>query len=77
MADKKHYRVAVTELFRKCVLVEALTETEALRRTEDAWLNGEIILNDRNFEGSEYYVLGESDGEESDKALERIEAKDV
>ena len=27
---KKQFRVAVTELYRKCVLVEADTETEAL-----------------------------------------------
>ena len=74
--SKKQFRVAVTELYRKCVLVEADTENEALRRTEDAWRNSEIILNERNFEGSEYYVLGEGSGDESEKSLERIEAKD-
>ena len=77
MADKKQYRVAVTELFRKTVLVEAETETEALRRAEDAWYNGEVVLNERNFEGSECYVLGECEGDEDEKYLDRIEEKDV
>ena len=77
MTERKKYRVAVTELYRKCVIVEAKTENEALRRTEDAWRNSEITLDERDFEGSEYYVLGESEGDESEKSLERIEAKDV
>ena len=77
MAEKKQYRVAVTEMFRKTVIVEAMTESEALRRAEDAWANGEIILGDRDFEGSECYVLGESEGAEYEKSLERIDTKDA
>ncbi len=77
MDEKKKYKVAVTELFRKTVLVEAKSESEARRRTEDAWKNGEIILGDRDFEGIEYYVLGEAESAESEKDLEKIEAKDV
>ena len=77
MAGMKKYKVAVTEQLRRTVVVEAHGEQEALRRTEDAWKNGEILLGDRDFEGTEYFVLGESDGDESDKDLERIEPKDV
>lgn len=77
MGEKKRYRVAVTEQLRRTVVVEAGSEQEALRRAEDAWKNGEILLGDRDFEGTEYFVLGESDGDESDKDLERIEPKDV
>ena len=77
MEDKKKYKVAVTEFHRRTVVVEAHGEQEALRRAEDAWKNGEILLSDRDFEGTEYFVLGESDGDESDKDLERIESKDV
>ena len=53
------------------------SEREAARRAEDAWKNGEILLGDRDFEGTEYFVLGESQGDETDKDLERIEPKDV
>ena len=77
MAGMKKYKVAVTEQLRRTVVVEAHGEQEALRRAEDAWKNGEILLGDRDFEGTEYFVLGESDGNESDKDLERIEPKDV
>lgn len=77
MEEKKRYRVAVTELLRRTVVVEAGSEHEALRRAEDAWKNGEILLGDRDFEGTEYFVLGESQGGEADKELERIEPKDV
>ena len=77
MEEKKRYRVAVTELLRRTVVVEAESEREAARRAEDAWKNGEILLGDRDFEGTEYFVLGESLGDESDKDLERIEPKDV
>ena len=77
MEEKKRYRVAVTELLRRTVVVEAGSEHEALRRAEDAWKNGEILLGDRDFEGTEYFVLEESQGGEADKDLERIEPKDV
>ena len=77
MEEKRMFKVAVTELLRKTVLVEAETESEARRRAEDAWRNGEILLGDRDFEGTEYFVLGESASDESEKQLERIDPKDV
>ena len=77
MEERKRYRVAVTELLRRTVVVEAESEREAARRAEDAWKNGEILLGDRDFEGTEYFVLGELQGDEADKDLERIEPKDV
>ena len=77
MESKRMFKVAVTELLRKTILVEAGTESEARRRAEDAWRNGEILLGDRDFEGTEYFVLGESTDDESEKQMERIDPKDV
>ena len=77
MEGKRMIKVAVTELLRKTILVEAETESVARRRAEDAWRNGEILLGDRDFEGTEYFVLGESADDESEKQLERIDPKDV
>lgn len=77
MSEKKRYKVAVTEMLRRTVLVEAGTENEARRRAEDAWRNGEILLGDRDFEGTEFFVVGESESDETDKDLERIESKDA
>ena len=76
MAEKKTYKVAVTELFRRIVLVEASSELEAHRRVSDAWQNGEYLLDSRDFEGAEFYVLGESDGE-GEKNLSRVDAKNA
>ena len=74
MADRKKYRVAVTELLRKVVVVEARDEEEAHRRVSDAWQNGEYVLDGRDFDGAEFHVLGESDGEE-DKKIDQVAAK--
>ena len=75
MEERKKYRVAVTELLRKVVVVEAKNEAEAHRRASDAWQNGEYLLDGRDFDGAEFHVLGESDGEE-DKRIEQVEGKD-
>ena len=77
MSDKKEYRVLITETHQKTVIVEATSESEAHRRAEDAWKNAEYILDEESFQGVEFHVLGESDGEEADKHVGRIEAKDV
>ena len=74
MAEKQRYKVAVTELLRKVVLVEAKSEEEAHRRASDAWQNGEYTLGLEDFQGAEFHVLGETDGEE-DKGLERLDGK--
>ena len=60
----KKYRVAVTEIYRKVVSVEALTEREAHQRAWDAWNNTEIILDMDDFAGAEMHVLDESDNNE-------------
>ena len=41
----KIYKVAVTEIYRKVVSVEANNEREAHQRAWDAWNNTEIILD--------------------------------
>ena len=76
-SDKKEYKVLVTETLQKTVVVEAGSEAEAHRRAEDAWKNAEYILDADSFQGVEFHVLGEADGDEADKHVRRIEAKDV
>ena len=65
----KVYRVAVTEIYRKVVSVEALNEREAHQRTWDAWNNTEIILDMDDFEGAEMHVLGEGNEAGGDKII--------
>ena len=55
----KVYKVAVTEIYRKVVSVEAHSEREAHQRAWDAWNNTEIILDMDDFEGAEMHVMGE------------------
>ena len=74
--EKKKYKVAVTELLRKIVVVEAKNEAEAHQRVSDAWQNGEYILDGRDFDGAEFHVLGESDGSE-EKRLEHVDGKNA
>ena len=64
MTERKKYRVAVTELLRKVVIVEAKDEQEAHQRASDAWQNGEYLLDGRDFDGAEFHVLGESEDDE-------------
>lgn len=77
MKEKKQYRVAVTELLRKVVVVEAADEAEAHQRVSDAWQNGEYLLDGKDFDGAEFHVLGESDGLEEDKRLEHVDGKNA
>ena len=76
-SEKKEYKVLITETLQKTVIVEAASESEAHKRAEDAWKNAEYLLDEENFQGVEFHVFGESDGEEADKHVGRIEAKDV
>ena len=66
----KVYRVAVTEIYRKVVSVEAKNEREAHQRAWDAWNNTEIILDENDFTGAEMYVLGEGHNNDGDKIIE-------
>ena len=74
--ERKKYKVAVTELLRKVVVVEAKDEAEAHQRVSDAWQNGEYVLDGRDFDGAEFHVLGESDGTE-EKRLDHVDAKNA
>ena len=76
MTEKKMYKVAVTELLRKVVVVEAKDETEAHQRASDAWQNGEYLLDGRDFDGAEFHVLGESEDSE-EKRLEHVDGKET
>lgn len=76
MKEKKLFRVAVTELLRKIVVVEATDEEEAHQRASDAWQNGEYLLDGKDFDGAEFHVLGESE-ETEDKRLEHVDGKNV
>lgn len=72
----KKYKVAVTEIRRRVVLVEGKSEEQAYQRAFDAWYNGEINLEVEDYQGTEIYVVGEMDGSEDEKHLERIDSKD-
>lgn len=62
------YKVAVTEVYRLIVTVDAQSEEEAHRRVSDAWNNTEMILDQDAFEGVEFHVLGEGvEGEKIDR----------
>ena len=41
----------------------------------DAWKNAEYTLDADDFQGVEFHVLGEADGDPGDKDLGRIESK--
>ena len=71
----KEYKVLITETLQKTVIVEAETEAEAHTRVSDAWKNAEYILDADNFQGVEFHVLGEADGDSGEKDLDRIERK--
>lgn len=75
MADKKEYRVVVTEVLRKIVVVKAKDEKEAHQRVCDAWQNGEFLLDSGDFEGAEFHVLDESE-ETGEKNLAHVEGMD-
>ena len=71
----KEYKVLITETLQKTVIVEAETETEAHKRASDVWKNAEYLLDEKNFQGVEFHVLGEADGDDGEKDLDRIERK--
>ena len=75
MDERKMFKVAVTEILRKIVSVEAKNEEEARRRISDAWNNGEFHLGCEDAEGVEFYVLGDMEGTEADK-FTQVERKD-
>ena len=72
---KKQYKVLITETLQKTVLVEAASEQEAHKRASDAWKNAEYILDAESFQGVEFHVIGEADGDVDEKQIERIERK--
>jgi hypothetical protein len=72
---KKMYKVLITETLQKTVIVEAESEQEAHRRVSDAWKNSEYILDADSFQGVEFHVVGEADGDPDDKDIDRIESK--
>ena len=65
----KEYKVLITETLQKTVIVEAESEAEAHTRVSDAWKNAEYILDSDNFQGVEFHVLGEADGDAGEKDL--------
>ncbi len=75
MTEKKEYRVLITETLQKTVIVKAATEQEAHKRASDAWKNAEYLLDAECFQGVEFHVLGETDGDEKDKRITCIDPK--
>ena len=72
----KIYKVAVTEIYRKVVSVEAQNEQEAHQRAWDAWNNTEIILNMNDFEAAEMHVIDDGQEINSKKPDSFIEGHD-
>ena len=72
---KKMYKVLITETLQMTVLGEAETEQEAHRRVSDAWKNSEYILDADSFQGVEFHVAGEADGDSGEKEIDRVESK--
>jgi hypothetical protein len=75
MTENKEYRVLITETLQRTVVVGAKSAHAAHRRAEDAWKNAEYLLDAGCFQGVEFHVLGEIDGDEKDKRITRIDAK--
>ena len=75
-AERKEYRVLVTETRQKTVLVEAGSEAQARRRAQDAWQNAEYLIGEECFQGIEFHVLGGMDGTGGEKSAERLDVKD-
>ena len=71
----KEYKVLITETLQKTVIVQAVTEQEAHKRASDAGKNAEYILDAECFQGVEFHVIGEADGDISEKDIDRIESK--
>lgn len=64
------YKVAITETRRRVVAVDARSPSEAHQRITDAWRNGEVILQDEDFEGIEVYVSGTTRNVENKQVVE-------
>ena len=71
----KEYKVLITETLQKAVIVGAESEQEAHRRVSDAWKNAEYTVSTDDFQGVEFHVLSEADGDLGDKDIDRIESK--
>lgn len=70
--SKRKYKVAVMEVYRKVLTVQASNPNEAQQRVNDGWYNGEVLLNENDFNGIEVCIL-DSDNEEE---TEKIESKE-
>ena len=50
----KTYYISVTETLNKIVEVQAESSEEALRKAEDAYYNGEIVLDSEDFVDTDF-----------------------
>ena len=51
------YAVTVTEKLSRSIMIEAESEEEAKEKVSKMWANGEVLLGDRDFEGTEYKAV--------------------
>ena len=70
MNATKKYKVTVYERLRTDVLVEASSEEEAINIAEEAYLRGEIVLGDRDYDGPEFAIMNEISEDDSQYLLE-------
>ncbi len=54
--SRNKYKVTVYERLRTDVIVEASSKEEALRIAENAYIAGDIVLGDRDYDGPEFVV---------------------
>ena len=71
------YKVLVTEVLQKTVIVDAKSEQEAQTRVEDAWSNTEFILEPEDFQGVEFYVVGKAGADENFERIDSIDGECV
>ena len=50
----KTYYISITETLNKIVEVQAESSEEALRKAEDAYYNGEIVLDSEDFVDTDF-----------------------
>lgn len=68
----RRYQVVVTEYLRQNIEIEAESEEKAHEKAMAAWLNGDIRLDGRDYDGGDVYVIGEHSLVEGDEACDYI-----
>jgi len=69
----KRYKVVVTEYLRQTVEIDAESEEEARDQVMSAWLEGDICLDGRNYDGGDVCITEEHPcGQEGDEVCDYV-----